>query len=80
MIDSTKPIERVSDSTLRDIVCDIDASERQKQIAADLLEQRASARYRNHDDQCAFWDYEIDGLRECTCGYDALPQHLKGAP
>jgi hypothetical protein len=79
--DSTKPSERVSDFMLEayangeiDGMTFSDA----KSSAREILEQRASARYRNHDDQCAFWDYEIDGLRECTCGYDALPQHMKG--
>jgi hypothetical protein len=78
--DSTKPSERVSDEELQRMIPDrTDTSKGQtmERLARDLLEQRASARYRNHDDQCAFWDYEIDGLRECTCGYDALPQHLK---
>jgi len=83
MSDSTKPSKRVSPTDLKYIV----RSEYYlppgiaKQMARELLEQRAAARYRQHLPGCKIWTYlkvpEYEGP-VCTCGYDALPQHLKG--
>lgn len=46
---------------------------------AELKEQREAARYRQHLPKCAAIPNEVFGTsRPCTCGYDSLPERLKG--
>lgn len=66
--------ERVSDDELEALTKS--ACLTRANAARELIAQRAAAKYRFHSLECLAKVCRADW--KCTCGFDALPEYLKG--